>query len=211
MQGQTSDPRELAAYHEAGHAVRDAAERLAWEVLSRSAVARPPVDIDAIAAAEGMRFVPVEFGTCLGAYSRMFNPDARKAWARQPFAMISSHQHPLRQRFTKAHELAHHLIDDRRIEWVARMKLSLPRRYEGDVYHEAHELFAASLLMPRPWVDRFDGGSWRRRDVERFARAFAVTKIAAAVRLEEIYGRCPRDILPVSVSDGELSGLYAQA
>jgi Zn-dependent peptidase ImmA (M78 family) len=186
--------------------LREAAERLAWEVLARSVVTRPPVDVDAIAAAEGMRFVRINFGQSLGAYCR-----AEGFRSRGPFALIGTHQHPLRQRFTKAHELAHHLLDDRRVEWVARMRLPLPLRYEGVDYHEAHEFFAASLLMPRPWVDRFDGGSWRRRDVARLAEHFAVTKIAAAVRLEEIYGRSTQDIVPMRVTAGELTGLYAQA
>lgn len=186
--------------------LRDSVERLAREVLARSGVTRPPVDIDAIAVAEGMRFVRINFGECLGAYTR-----AEGFRSGGPLAFIGTHQHPLRQRFTKAHELAHHLIDDRRVEWVARMRLPLPRHHKGVDYHEAHEFFAASLLMPRPWVDRFDGGSWRRDDVARLARHFAVTKIAAAVRLEELYGRPRHDIVPTSVPVGELSGMYAQA
>jgi Zn-dependent peptidase ImmA (M78 family) len=190
-------------------ALRDAADRLAWEVLVRSGVTRPPVDVDATAAAEGMYFIPAGFDAFLGgAYCG--DPPSRFI-DRRPFAFIGSHQHPLRQRFTKAHELAHHLIDDRRIEWVARMDLSLPQRYEGMDYHEAHEFFAASLLMPRRWVERFDGGSWRRRDVERLARQFAVTKIAAAVRVEELYGRSCRDIIPAGVPEEQVTGLYAQA
>ena len=195
----------------ASAAPREAIERLASEVLARSRITQPPVDVDAIAAAEGMRFRRIEFGGSQGAYLAEGIPGARALWARRPFAVIGVHQHPLVQRFTKAHELAHHLIDDGRIEWVERMRLPLPRHREAGGYHEAHEFFAASLLMPRPWVDRFDGGSWRRRDVERFARAFAVTRIAAAVRLEELYGRSPLDVVPAVVPAGELTGLYAQA
>lgn len=185
--------------------LREVCEALAWEVLTRGAVTRPPVDIDAVAAAMGMRFVPADFDSLLGAYC-----SGGPSHFPGPFAMIGSHQHPLRQRFTKAHELAHHLMDEPR-GWVARMRLPSSLKQRTHDYHEWHECFAASLLMPRPWIDQFDGRSWRRRDVERFARRFAVTRIAAAVRLEELYGRSSRDFVPVSVPDGELTGLYAQA
>ena len=176
---------------------RDAIEVLALEVLRRAGIMRPPVDIDAVAAAEGLRFVPLGFDSLLGAYCA--DPPSHELH-KGPFAMIGSHQHPLRQRFTKAHELAHHLMDEPR-GWVVRMQLPLAQRYNGVDYHEAHELFAASLLLPRPWVERFDGGSWRRKDVARLAEHFAVTKIAAAVRLEEVYGRPPLEFLGLTESD----------
>lgn len=194
--------------------MREAGERLAWELLVRHGVERPPVDIDRIAAAEGMRFIPADFDTSLGAYSRIFNPDARAAWARQPFAMIGSHQHPLRQRFTKAHELAHHLIDEP-TGWIARMQLPLPTRYKGlNTYHLAHELFAASLLMPRPWVLAFFGASRRVRagDVVRFADYFAVTKIAARARIYELHIEAVgRTALLLPRSRGRHESLYGAA
>jgi hypothetical protein len=64
--------------------------------------------------------------------------------------------------------------------------------------------------MPGRWVDGFNGGSWRRRDVERFARAFGVARIAEATRFEELYGRPRHDIVPAVAPAGELEG-YAQA
>jgi hypothetical protein len=189
--------------------MREAIETLAWEVLARAGITRPPVDIDAIAAAEGMRFVSEDFDSLLGVYCS--DPPSHIP---TPFAMISSHQHPHRQRFTKAHELAHHLMDEPR-GWVARMRLPLPRwdrRIASKFgYHPTHEFFAASLLMPRRWVEQFDGGSWRRDDVARLARHFAVTKIAAAVRLEELHGRPQHDIVPRILAAGELTGMYVQA
>lgn len=65
-----------------------------------------------------------------------------------------------------------------------------------------------SLLMPRPWLDRLARRPWRRRDVAELARLFGVTKIAAAVRLDELYGRSCLDL----VAAGELAnGRYASA
>lgn len=74
--------------------------------------------------------------------------------------------------------------------------------------HAAEEFFAASLLMPRPWLDRFGHRLWRRGDVAELAREFGVTKIAAAVRLDELYGRSCLDL----VAAGELANArYASA
>jgi Zn-dependent peptidase ImmA (M78 family) len=193
--------------------MREAIEQLAAEILARSAVTRPPVDIDAVAEAEDLRFVPIAFPTgALGMYVREMDVTYRHL--RTPFAWIGSRQHPLSQRFTKAHELAHHLIDEPP-RWVADLGLALPQWPSDPVrrrgYHEWHEAFAASLLMPRRWVDRFDGGSWTRRDVARLARRFAVTTIAAAARLEELHRGPRHDIVPASVPAGELTGMYAQA
>ena len=167
--------------------LRDAAEHLAWKVLVRAGATRPPVDIDAVAAAEGLLFRAIGFTTCSGAYLGMV-PGARPPFDHAAIAVIGSHQHPLRQRFTKAHELGHHLVDEPR-DWVVRMALPLPRNHKRNDYHPAQEFFAASLLMPRAWVDRFDGNSWRHRDVARLARHFGVTRVAAAVRVQELYGR----------------------
>lgn len=188
---------------------REGAERLASEVLTRSGIRRAPVDVDAIAAAQGLRYLPISFASVQGAYVGTLGPGAHPRADGRAVAFIGSHQHPLRQRFTRAHELGHHLIDHGRVEWVNRLRLELPCHYQGDVYHEAHEHFAAALLMPRGLVERFAGGSWRRGDVERLARAFGVTKIAAAVRVEELYGRRRGQITPRRVTD--LDGLYAQA
>jgi Zn-dependent peptidase ImmA (M78 family) len=189
--------------------LRETLERLAWEVLTRASITRPPIDVDAVAAAAGMRFRMARLDSSVAFGFYCHTPPSH--WRdRTPFALISVHQHPLRAPFTKAHELAHHLIDDPQHDWVAPFGLPAPG-YTWRDYHEAHEFFAASLLMPRPWVDRFDGGSWRRRDVERFARHFAVTKVAAAVRLEELYGRSRMDIVPEVTPVGELTGLYSQA
>ena len=179
--------------------MREAAEQLAWAVLVRAAVTRPPVDVDAVAASVGLRFDHMDFTATLGAYVRGFDR-----------AMIGSRQHPLRQRFTKAHELAHHLIDEP-TGWVARMQLPLPPRgtYAGVDYHEAHEFFAASLLMPRPWIRHLERATWRSRDIADVARRFGVTKIAAAVRLGELYG-C-RSFDYVVDADGDRRSLYALA
>lgn len=215
MQNEPSNERDHRGHAEPAPrcSLREAAERLAAECLARHGVWRPPVDIDAVAAAEGLRFVPIDFAECLGAYSSGA-AGARTSWGRRPFAVIGSHQHPLRQRFTKAHELAHHLLDEP-TGWVARMQLHppVPRGYKGDVYHEAHELFAASLLMPRPWVLSLVDRSrpMRHADVARIAQRFAVTKIAAGARIHELGIEAVGDGVLLSRSRGRQASLYGAA
>ncbi len=65
-------------------------------------------------------------------------------------AIISSRERPLRQRFTKAHELGHHILD----QAVTPVRILQPSAYRktNSPRHWAQEYFAASLLMPRPWI-----------------------------------------------------------
>lgn len=94
-------------------------------------------------------------------------------------AGIREADHPLVQRFTKAHELGHHVMDD---------ILELPPSYKLRDRHWAHERFAAALLMPRAWVVSFiDEQGARGGDiVGDVAARFCVSRPAAEVRLREL-------------------------
>lgn len=195
-----------------GRSLRAACETLAMSVLDRVSAVGPPIDIDLVADAVGLHYVPIDFDQTLGMYTRLpagyrlrgFQ-GASGSVRGQAVALIGTHQHPLSQRFTKAHELGHHLIDEPP-GWVAALELALPRMHRRVGYHHAQELFAASLLMPLSWVQALDPGRWRRRDVEWLARHFAVTRAAAAARLYEIYGR-PTDDVVADINPRELYAL----
>lgn len=156
-------------------------ERLACDLLARHGLDAPPVNVDEIAQREGLNFEIAD--TATGHYYR--EPDGRGR------ALIPASEHPLRRRFTKGHELAHHLLDEpREVHAEGYRHLQLPSGYRGRDRHWAHERFAAALLMPRDWVGTFmrDQG-WRLERgalVVRVARTFDVSRAAAEVRLREL-------------------------
>lgn len=153
-------------------------ERLAYDVLARNGVATPPVDVDVVARDEGLEFIPEHLDQSSGVYFRDPNGHGR--------AIISARTHPLRQRFTKAHELAHHLMDDETVyEGIE------SSGYRNRNRHWAHEYFAACLLAPRPWVaalmrDSYARGLRTPAIVDRVARTFGISRAAAEVRLREL-------------------------
>jgi len=169
-------------YHRDTFDSHEAVERLANAVLERHHITRPPIDIDWVAEQEGLRYELEDYANASGAYYRLGPTQAR--------ALISKREHPLRRVFTKAHELAHHLMDEPSQTWIAGTNLPLPTAYRGRTSHENHEWFAACLLMPRDWLGSFmreRGWQLERADlIETVARMFGVSIGAAAVRLERL-------------------------
>lgn len=160
-----------------GYITSEDIEQRAFELLDRHRVRRPPIDIDAIALAEGLVFELAEFEVASGAYLGLGEGRGR--------ALIARGDHPLRRRYSKAHELAHHLIDQAHEPW------QLAPSFRGRDRHWAHEKFAAYLLMPRGWVvatveHALQNGRHGEQLVERIARVFDVSRGAAKVRLREL-------------------------
>lgn len=154
--------------------------QIALEVLARQGQRTPPVDIDYVASGEGLVYILTDVERISGGYFCDLDGHGH--------AIISSRDHPLRQRFTKAHELGHHILD----EAVAPVHILQPSAYRktNSPRHWAQEYFAASLLMPRPWVAdliRVTQG-WGTRDelIREVARRFQVSRAAAEVRLREL-------------------------
>jgi Zn-dependent peptidase ImmA (M78 family) len=165
-------------------------ENLALTVLARNGVASPPVDIDLVAEREGLRFESMKLHQVSGAYYRGSLGEGK--------AFISEDEHPLRQVFTKAHELCHHILDEPTVSVAAGFpNLQLPTGYRGRTSHWLHDRFASALLMPAPWIGSFmrERGWKLERDalVATIARSFGVTPRAAEVRLE-ILGHIERKV-----------------
>ena len=169
-------------YHTVRYSTREAVEHLADEVLRRHNITTPPVDVDRIAEREGLVFEETAFTSASGAYYRIDEHHGR--------ALIAKNEWPLRRPFTKAHELAHHLMDTPTQNWVAGTRLPLPSGYRGRARHDAHEFFAACLLVPRAWLgDYMRSRGWRLERgplIADVARRFGVSKSAAEVRLKEL-------------------------
>ncbi len=158
-------------------------ELLAELLLARHGVYAPPVNVDEVSNAEGLDFQLVELGALSGGYMRDNEGHGH--------AMIAAGEHRLRRRFTKAHELAHHLFDEPEIAYARGFpQLRLPTGYRGRDRHWAHQRFAAALLMPRSWLGIFvRERGWRlSRDtlVREIARTFDVSRSAAEIRLVEL-------------------------
>lgn len=155
----------------------EAIAALAARVLARNAQRMPPVDVDMIARAEGLTFGSIRAERISGGYYRDLDGHGH--------AVITELEHPLRQRFTKAHELGHHLLDERTEGHALR-----PSAYRDRRRHWAQEYFAGCLLMPRPWVANFyrarGQGLMRDELILETARRFRVSRSAASVRLREL-------------------------
>jgi Zn-dependent peptidase ImmA (M78 family) len=170
--------------HTVTHYVADEIEKFALLVLDRNRVSAPPVNVDEIAQAERLNFDVRPLERTSGSYFR--DPDGLG------HATINANDHRLRQRFTKAHELAHHLIDEAadgvRVQGMPWLRL--PAAYRGRDRHWMHERFAAALLLPRVWVGSFmrDRGWQLEREVlvRSVARFFDVSQAAAEIRLTEL-------------------------
>jgi len=159
----------------------EAIARIAREVLARQGQKAPPVDIDYVAAGEGLVFVPADIERISGGYFCDLDGHGH--------AIISSREHPLRQRFTKAHELGHHILDEAvrpasLVQASAYRKANSPR-------HWAQDYFAGSLLLPRRWVADLirDTQGWGTPDelIREVAKRFEVSRPAAEVRLRELH------------------------
>ena len=158
----------------------EAIARIARDVLARNGQKAPPVNIDYVASGEGLVYVLTDVERISGGYFCDLDGHGH--------AIISSREHPLRQRFTKAHELGHHLLD----EAVAPVSIIQPSAYRktNSPRHWAQEYFAGSLLMPRPWIADFvrntHGWGTTPELIREVARRFQVSRPAAEVRLREL-------------------------
>jgi predicted transcriptional regulator len=94
---------------------------------------------------------------------------------------------PTRRRFSCAHEIRH-ILDDEHIEWLYP---SLPGWSSEARAEHICDLFAASVLMPRPWV-KADWASRGMQDVSRLARRYEVSWSAMNYRLDQLGLQMPR-------------------
>jgi hypothetical protein len=108
--------------------------------------------------------------------------------------LVNAHDIVTRRRFTMAHELGHHLLHRPR-DQNGILRYDLPAEEGGNITkkeldyieNEAH-LFAASLLMPAPWVRAWFSAQDRGKSISpglacsRLATLLLVSRIAAAKR-----------------------------
>lgn len=138
----------------------------------------PPVNPIEIARSKGIEIFFVKFAGDADRISGFFDCDENAIY-------VNSHEYPLRQTFTVAHELGHALLHK---EWVASEDYKILFRdaqYEGDdAYEKEANAFAAHLLVPRSMLDRY----WRENSVESLSQLFAVSVPMIKNRLAFEYG-----------------------
>lgn len=141
---------------------------------------RLPVDVFAVAAAEGLQIVEAQFadhgvsGSFDGVVIRIARRDELQ-----------------RKAFTVAHEVGHSVLHagdlNGRVEVLFRRDLDDPMAAQGQAEAEAN-VFAASLLMPRTVLRAFEG---KGMGVSEMAEAFGVSTRTIEyrqLRLEEYLG-----------------------
>jgi Zn-dependent peptidase ImmA (M78 family) len=162
------------------------AERAAQRVLEAAGIARPPVPVDKLVAAEGIRL----------AFEPMGGDDVSGMLYRRgatTVMVVNAQHHAHRQRFTMAHEIGHHRLHDSDAYLDGNATLRFRDRTSAtgtDREEREANAFAACLLMPSPWVhDRFIGlvRSHRSTDendaIAQLAQQFDVSEQAMRFRL----------------------------
>jgi Zn-dependent peptidase ImmA (M78 family) len=164
----------------------DQAKALAREILARFKVTTPPVPLERIVRALGVR---IQYTAFDGGLSGM-------AFIAQgvPVAGVNALHHPYRQRFTLAHELAHVEMHRAALTTEVHIDKGILRRDSvtatgvEPLEIEAN-VFAAELLMPQELLDAELAG--RQIDLEEdasvikaLAKRFKVSEAAMRYRLQ---------------------------
>ena len=163
-------------------AVPDRSERRATRLLRDHGVVEPPVDVEPLAEALGMSVTYERLDNDVSGLMLFENGAARVA--------INETHHRNRQRFTLAHEIGHlllHAKDDR--VFVDRRFFRNQWASKGELREEIEaNAFAASLLMPRSFVERYveSGSGITDVDVFRLATRFEVSEQAMTLRLVKL-------------------------
>lgn len=156
-------------------------------LLAKHKIVQPPVLVNSLAAAEGVPVVE----------SALSNDVSGALIKTNGTAIIAVNvDHPRnRQRFTVAHELAHHFLSHRESDHVDWKFTVLRRDQKSSEATDEHEIeansFAANLLMPKQFIRR-DVAQWSRfngevvlgdEQVRALAKRYEVSVMAMNYRL----------------------------
>ena len=163
-------------------------EQKVAELLSKHRVDRPPVSIRDIAALEGLHVVEsASQGDVSGALIRTNGVSV---------IAVNANHHINRQRFTIAHEMAHHFLrhkgEQDHLDWNFSVMRRDSRSSEATDTHEIEaNYFAANLLMPKDFVRRdvaqlagFNGeADLDQNTIRALAKKYLVSEAAMNFRL----------------------------
>lgn len=125
---------------------------LTEDLLTEHDITEAAVDVEAIAAALGIRIQKQKASEDMSGFLFRNHQESTVVIG------VNSHQSETRQRFTVAHEIGHFLLhaDDRmHVDRGYEVKLRDAKSSEGtDVEEKEANLFAAELLMPEKFLER---------------------------------------------------------
>lgn len=139
--------------------------RTAADLLKKYRIDRPPVDPEAIAEAEGIDVLYVDFGVHSDEISGLYDFETRKIYVNKKIP-------DNRKTFTIAHELAHALMHEEYAE--SEQYSAMPRsNFHSDKPDEEREadVFAACLLVPKDMLRTYR----EYASTVELARMFAVS------------------------------------
>jgi Zn-dependent peptidase ImmA (M78 family) len=140
------------------------AKAAAEELLSKFGLTEPPVDPVDMARQLGLKVLFVEFEKPMQKVSGFYDFEDQSIY-------VNADEHPLRQTFTVAHELGHHILHARWAKSSAYKVLFRDSKLGAlDPYEQEANSFAAYLLVPRPMLDRY-----RSLDPDELSRLFVVS------------------------------------
>jgi Zn-dependent peptidase ImmA (M78 family) len=163
--------------------VRSTAEKLAQRSVGR----RPPIDVEAIAVSLGLRVLYQDLGDEISGLL--------VSGPKEEFIVVHEGQGKNRQRFTIAHEIAHHCLQHQFARGehvhVDRGYAITPRGPDSSTGRDRKEIeanqFAAALLMPEyllyRQIQRLGISALLDDDVSSLAEIFAVSEQAMTIRL----------------------------
>ena len=166
---------------------RERAEKAARRLLGTFPKSELPVPVRAIARAAGcdVKFTPLDDDLS----GMAFIKDGMRA------IVVNASHHPNRQRFTIAHELAHHQLHIPLLQQGVHVDKAIFRRDQHassgtkDFEIEANH-FAAELLMPKAFVKGLVRPDFDFQDdtqLEKLANLFAVSTAAIGYRIQNIF------------------------
>lgn len=166
-------------------AQRNAAERAAQNVLAQAGVKGRPVDVHQVARALGIQVQSVPLDDELSGMA--FVSDGVRV------VIVNSQHHPNRQRFTIAHELAHHVLHAPELQSSVHVdktifKRNARSRTGEDMLEVQANTFAAELLIPKSELKTLgliDVNDDQR--IAQLAREFRVSQSAMAIRIDNLY------------------------
>jgi Zn-dependent peptidase ImmA (M78 family) len=165
----------------------EAAATKAKEVLQKSKISKPPVDVERLARLAGLRVVEEQLDSEI---SGMLYREGSRA-----VILVNQGDAPVRRRFSIAHELGHYYLHESSSVFVdRRVRFRDSNSSQGTNLEEIEaNNFAAELLMPEPFVlqeaVRLRGRRFPFNDedlIEELAKIFYVSRQAMEVRLANL-------------------------